>query len=180
MHSLGFIHEQSRPDRDLYVNIHWNNIKSGREREFRKHKRDYFYENGFPYDLLSVMHYREYAFSKNRQKTITPKKPVPHLRCKALDCPTDLDVMKINQFYKCFNKKKNNFKNTNTESHTNIVTNDEELSINDIFESNEKLINDNMNKTFSLSETQSEVNAIEGMLSTLTPNTVLEENNLEK
>jgi hypothetical protein len=37
-----------------------------------------------------------------------------------------------------------------------------------------------MNKTFSLSETQSEVNAIEGMLSTLTPNTVLEENNLEK
>ncbi len=37
MHSLGFIHEQSRPDRDLYVNIHLNNIKSGREREFREH-----------------------------------------------------------------------------------------------------------------------------------------------
>ncbi|KAH9424106.1 hypothetical protein DERP_004288 [Dermatophagoides pteronyssinus] len=130
MHSVGFIHEQSRPDRDEHVEIVWNNIKSTAKRNFRKHETDYLADHGFPYDLMSVMHYRQYAFSKNRKPTILPKRPVPYLRCRGLDCPSELDIEKINFLYKCH--KKDDFE----DNYIDDAIDNNEIDIDDTFESN--------------------------------------------
>lgn len=62
-------------------------------------------DHGFPYDLMSVMHYRQFAFSKNRKPTILPKRSVPYLRCRGSDCPSEMDIKKINFLYKCGDKR---------------------------------------------------------------------------
>ena len=62
LHSLGFWHEQSRCDRDSYVEILWNNIQSGRSDQFNA------YCSGantvYAYDEGSIMHYGPTAFGK--------------------------------------------------------------------------------------------------------------------
>ncbi|KAI2806837.1 hypothetical protein BLOT_008796 [Blomia tropicalis] len=106
MHSVGFIHEQSRPDRDEHVEIVWDNIKNSAKPD-----------HGFPYDLMSVMHYRQYAFSKNRKPTILPKRSVPYLRCRGMDCPSELDIKKINFLYKCHKRDDDYYDEKNEEVH---------------------------------------------------------------
>ena len=54
-HAMGFYHEQSRTDRDNYVNIMWSNIRQDRTNNFRKASSDNNYT--VPYDYSSVMHY---------------------------------------------------------------------------------------------------------------------------
>ncbi|KAF5284606.1 hypothetical protein FQA39_LY16964 [Lamprigera yunnana] len=71
MHAIGFIHEHSRWDRDNYINIHTENIRKGTEENFLKVK---FVQRDFSYDYESLMHYGQYAFSKNGKPTITSKK----------------------------------------------------------------------------------------------------------
>lgn len=58
-HTLGFWHEQSRPDRDAYVQINLGNIQDTLEHNFAKHDDAGVYG---PYDFESVMHYSQFAF----------------------------------------------------------------------------------------------------------------------
>lgn len=71
-HSLGFFHEQSRSDRDNFVNIVYKNIASFRELNFEKYD-DTEIENLEPYDLSSDMHYGSLYFSANNKVTIATK-----------------------------------------------------------------------------------------------------------
>nr|QNH72382.1 toxin candidate TRINITY_DN22557_c0_g2_i1 [Pachycerianthus borealis] len=70
MHSLGFVHEQSRPDRDKYVKIFKKNIKKGLEHNFDKFSGKLVTHLGSPYDYDSVLHYNNHAFSTNGKDTI--------------------------------------------------------------------------------------------------------------
>ncbi|KAI3386529.1 hypothetical protein SNEBB_006063 [Seison nebaliae] len=70
MHALGFRHEQSRPDRDSFVRIMWNNVKPGKEHNFNKYSTFNTRTFNSSYHYTSIMHYKKNAFSKNGYATI--------------------------------------------------------------------------------------------------------------
>lgn len=61
LHALGLRHEQSRCDRDTYVDIVWENIIPGRENNFVMHCDGH--NTMFDYDESSIMHYSRFAFA---------------------------------------------------------------------------------------------------------------------
>lgn len=72
IHALGFFHMHSAYERDLYVQIMWENIIPGMEHNFDKVNPDITSQFGVPYDIESVMHYPGWAFSVNGHHTIVP------------------------------------------------------------------------------------------------------------
>ena len=65
MHALGFLHEQSRPDRDTYVTVNEQNIEGyikGKDSNFEKYPNTHTLR--IPYDYCSLMHYPTIAFAK--------------------------------------------------------------------------------------------------------------------
>lgn len=74
-HCVGMWHEQSRTDRDRYVEIVGDNITAGMESNF-----DQPIGGGLDlgaYDFGSIMHYPATAFSVNGEETIRPKVALP-------------------------------------------------------------------------------------------------------
>jgi hypothetical protein len=63
MHAMGFEHEQTRFDRDMYVEVQWKNIKAGEEHNFEKLPRTFAYPS-FDFDFMSLMMYTLDAFGK--------------------------------------------------------------------------------------------------------------------
>ena len=68
LHGLGFIHTHSRPDRDQYVTIAYQNIRPGKHADdFAKCTTEQckHYAAQLPYECNSILHYRNNEFSKN-------------------------------------------------------------------------------------------------------------------
>ena len=59
----GYLHEQSRSDRDSYITINWDNIREGGRTQF--FKCEFCDLQGTKYDYGSVMHYPETGLSKD-------------------------------------------------------------------------------------------------------------------
>jgi hypothetical protein len=91
-HTLGLWHEQSREDRDQYVDILWDNIKPENVDDFKQQLR-YFDDVG-NYNYGSIMHYRRRAFSKNQKDTIRPKKSGVRIGQRTGLNPGDISAIK--------------------------------------------------------------------------------------
>ncbi|XP_020626831.1 zinc metalloproteinase nas-6-like [Orbicella faveolata] len=103
-HAIGFWHEQSRPDRDNYLKIHWENILDSMAYNFKKKVQgtdvvDY----GVPYDYASIMHYPWTAFSKNGKMTMEPIRSLsgktPYVKL------SDDDALQARRMYKCSSRR---------------------------------------------------------------------------
>ena len=60
----GFFHEQSRADRNDHVTVHYDNIRPDQKDNFMKYSLSKIDHLDTEYDLCSIMHYEETAFSK--------------------------------------------------------------------------------------------------------------------
>lgn len=68
-HSLGMGHETSRPDRDTYLTVHWDNIEAEKRSQFTIDPDAYMADH---YDYLSIMHYSPTEFSLGGPTMTTP------------------------------------------------------------------------------------------------------------
>ncbi|XP_051160828.1 zinc metalloproteinase nas-13-like isoform X2 [Leptopilina boulardi] len=105
MHAIGFLHEQSRYERDDFVRVQWNNIQSGREKNFEKASKLTTDAFGINYDYGSVMHYSSGAFSKNGQPTILPRGTIDTKVIGQRVGFSKKDIQKIRRMYKCGSKR---------------------------------------------------------------------------
>nr|XP_022335856.1 uncharacterized protein LOC111132344 [Crassostrea virginica] len=74
-HAIGFQHEQSRPDRDTYVEIVKENIPEALTYNFDRLPETKIDSYNVEYDYQSIMHYSSKAFSTNGMITVRTKDP---------------------------------------------------------------------------------------------------------
>ncbi len=93
-HALGLYHEHTRPDRDNYVQIDWNQITPDKEINFNI--LDAGVENHGTYDYGSIMHYGEYFFSETQKRTIIAPEGIVIGQRDALSA---IDAQSIDRMY---------------------------------------------------------------------------------
>ena len=104
-HAIGFLHEHSRPDRDDYIRINYENILPGHDHtQFDSYNFTGISTQGLPYDYNSIMHYN------NDQSAVDPSRPTIQARDpniivgRAIEL-SDLDKIRANKYYNCTGKE---------------------------------------------------------------------------
>jgi astacin len=101
-HAVGLFHEHTRCDRGDFVLINYQNIDTSNWHNFYRHCSDATDRGS--YDFNSIMHYGAFAFSTNRQPTITCR-PRPRQFCPTFGQMGQRrglsagDIRTVNNFY---------------------------------------------------------------------------------
>uniref|UniRef100_A0A7S2ZTJ2 Metalloendopeptidase n=1 Tax=Rhodosorus marinus TaxID=101924 RepID=A0A7S2ZTJ2_9RHOD len=102
-HALGLFHEHNRPDRDSYLNVYLDNVRSDNDlykKQFDKESWSDVDHYGVRYDTRSIMHYGNNFLSGNGSRTLTYK----YNPAYPLGGSTDLsssDILTLNRMYTC-------------------------------------------------------------------------------
>jgi hypothetical protein len=100
LHVAGFYHEQSRPDRDDYLQINLQNVEAGQEHNFNKYVWGSTVLNqGSPYDYASIMHYGQDFFTMNGKPTMVPRQAGAVIGEAREVSP--IDIAEVRNFYGC-------------------------------------------------------------------------------
>lgn len=100
MHALGFVHEQSRPDRDAYLEVLWDHIDPLYQNQFNVVPESFMAAlRDAPFDHRSAMLYRAETFARS------PELPTMRAKSEAkIDpVPTGLseeDIRRLNRLYR--------------------------------------------------------------------------------
>ena len=95
-HVLGLEHEHTRPDRDQYITVHWENITPDKRHNFDTAPVG----SRLPgdYDYASIMHYGTHNFSSNGRATISTVDGVSR-RIGQRIAPSAGDIDAVNSLY---------------------------------------------------------------------------------
>ena len=74
LHTMGFFHTHTRPDRDQYVKVFLNHVRNRKANayNFKKQKASILDTFGEPYDYKSIMHYGSNYLAKRRWLGVGP------------------------------------------------------------------------------------------------------------
>lgn len=97
MHAIGFLHEQSRPDRNQYVNVNYDNICTEVWCDSSNWRIDTNAVRTPEYDFKSLMHYGAAQFAKPGTVVITPLDPSKVIAPS--DTITAIDKQAFDTFY---------------------------------------------------------------------------------
>ncbi len=93
-HAIGLFHEHTRPDRDNFVQIAWDDITDGKEINFSLQTANVATYSS--YDYGSIMHYGPDSFSKTGNPTIIVSDDIQIGQREALSA---LDIQSVNKMY---------------------------------------------------------------------------------
>ncbi|XP_058464465.1 seminal metalloprotease 1-like [Malaya genurostris] len=99
LHVLGFVHQTNFLDRDFYVHINWNNVRTEFANALEVYQAASVPDFGIPFDIDSVMNFGWTHFARDGLQTIVLKNHNQTLGQR--DQLSVKDIKKLNMMYHC-------------------------------------------------------------------------------
>ncbi|KAK0401995.1 hypothetical protein QR680_016084 [Steinernema hermaphroditum] len=104
-HALGFMHEQSRWDRDNYLWIDLNNVIPNKTHNYDNYNKNENDNYGKQYDFSGIMHYEDNSFAINSSvPAMYARNSAYQMSIGGAQIPAYGDIYEMNMLYSCYDK----------------------------------------------------------------------------